>query len=450
MTAGPTSPLVLPGLQTVPMDTPPSAEAAQVAARLFTSEISVSESLDLVAAHFGSLPRVDVLVAALTSLAPDDPEGWVHLGQRAWLREWLRPGAPCRIVPDAEAGPEAALTTPWMSQLARHHVVVIPDAEALPAEADQDRRELAHCHVRAVMASSQIADGTMYGSLSMASAEPGPWPPGHVADLRLLSAALTASLGAAHAKRATAEAIAVSEQARTQQQQFFATIGHELRTPVAAMIGFAEMLGDEAREQDGTDPEARAFADMVARDTGVILRAGEQLLAIVEDLLSTGRTLGVAEARVDQDLAAAVDDVIHWHRTPALALEVDVVSEVAPGLRVHARPSGVRQVLTNLIGNAIIHNRRGGSVRISATPSLGEGREPRVRVTIRDTGRGLTPDELRRVFEPFARFADAGVKGTGLGLPLARAVAERDGGLVGVESAPGEGSVFWVDLPAAT
>jgi signal transduction histidine kinase len=204
-------------------------------------------------------------------------------------------------------------------------------------------------------------------------------------------------------------------------------------------------MGDEAKVESEEDGD---FASRIEHDSGVILRAAEQLHDIIEDLLSTGRTLGVEEARGNLDLAAAVADVVHWHRTPARANDVTLVSTIEPGVTVLARASGLRQVLTNLIGNAIIHNPRGGKVEISAERSLDEARDHRVRISVRDSGRGLSSDELARVFEPFVRFADRGVKGTGLGLPLARAVAERDGGLVGAESTPGEGSVFWVDLPA--
>jgi signal transduction histidine kinase len=79
---------------------------------------------------------------------------------------------------------------------------------------------------------------------------------------------------------------------------------------------------------------------------------------------------------------------------------------------------------------------------------MDEARDHRVRVIVRDEGRGLAPDEVNRVFEPFVRFAQEGVRGTGLGLSLARAVAERDGAVIGVESTLGEGSTFWVDYPA--
>lgn len=433
------------GLQIVSDLTAPSPEAARLATQILSGEQPVGRTLESVAEFFVARERVDTVVAALTTFAPEDARGWVHLGQRAWLREWVAPGSSCHIVPPAEAGPDAALTMPWMSQRARREVCAIPDSTLLPPEADQDRRELASVGVRAVIASAQSADGMMFGSLSVAGAEAGPWPETYVADLRLLNAALTSRMSVEQAKRSLADAIAVGDQARASQQQFFATVGHELRTPLAAILGFAEVIGEEAREQ-GAD--GGSFAAGVAHDSGVILRAAEQLLAIVEDLLSTGRTLGHEEAREDHDVAAAVADVIHWHRTPALAGRVTVTSQVDPGVTVHARASGLRQVLTNLVGNAIVHNRPGGSVEISTQTSFGESREPRLRIMVRDSGPGLEPDNLARVFEPFVRFSDPVVKGTGLGLPLARSVAERDGGTVGAESTPGQGSVFWVDLPA--
>lgn len=439
----------MPGLQGVPADAPVSAAASVLAETVLSGETTVSRGLELVAEHFSNHERVDGVVAALTTFAPDKAADWLHLGQRAWLREWLRPGTSVSLVPGEGAGPEAALTMPWMSQVLRHGVAVIPDAAAMPPEADQDRRELAQLGVSAVLGSSQVAEGTMFGSLSVVSESAGVWPEHLVADLRLLSASLTSRMSAEQAKRSLADAIALGDQARANQEQFFAAIGHELRTPISAILGFAEVLIDEAGDHQAASEsdDCVKFADVVSRDTGVILRAGEQLLAIVEDLLSTGRTLGAEEVRTEQDVAAAVDDIIHWLRTPALANQVTVTASIDPDLYVHVRPSGLRQVLTNLVGNAIIHNQPGGTVQITAERSMDEGRVPRVRIKVRDTGRGLEQNELAQVFEPFVRFAGDDVKGTGLGLPLARAVAERDGGLVGAESAPGEGSVFWVDLP---
>ena len=445
----------VPGLQDVPAQTPVSAQASVLAAAVLRGEGNVSEALQDVATHFLSSPRVDVVVAALTTFAPDDQAGWVHLGQRAWLREWLRPGSPCRTLPDAGAGPEAALSMPWMSQVLRHDVAVIPDSRKLPPEAEQDRRELEACGARAVLGSAQTADSEMYGSLSVGSADAGPWPGTLVADLRLLSAALTSRMAAEQAQRSLADAIALGDQARASQQQFFAAIGHELRTPISAIVGFAEVISEEAAELDavtGPDDEATArlarFAGRVGQDAAIILRAGEQLLDIVEELLRTGRVLGAEEPRGAVSIADAVQDVVHWLRTPARAQQVRISSEVPPELTVWTTPSGLRQVLTNLVSNGVMHNSVGGTVEIYATRSVGESGEGRVRIAVRDSGPGLTPEQQHGAFEPFVRYAGPGVRGTGLGLPLSRAIAERHGGTLGVESTPGQGSTFWVDLPA--
>jgi signal transduction histidine kinase len=88
-------------------------------------------------------------------------------------------------------------------------------------------------------------------------------------------------------------------------------------------------------------------------------------------------------------------------------------------------------------------------VHVTTSETRDEFGDARVRVSVHDTGPGLTPEQQREVFTPFVRFAGPEIRGTGLGLSLSRSLAERDGGMVGVESAPGEGSVFWVDLPAA-
>lgn len=338
---------------------------------------------------------------------------------------------------------------PWVSQRSRLGIVVIPDRDKLPHEAAQDAREMAQCHVRGIVNTSLLSGADMFGSFSMGSERAGDWPESLVADLRLLSSAFTSRMSADAARRSLADAIVRGDQASAVQQQFFAATGHELRTPISAILGFAEVLQSEAEDLEGVEDvqQVAGFVAQVRKDAGIIVGAGEQLLAIVEDLLSTARLLGDG-GRETVMVAEAVQDVVHWVRTPASAAEVQVSVEVDPALVVAATPAGVRQVLTNLVGNAIAHNRRGGAVTVTATSTRGEGGESRVRISVRDTGPGLTPRQLSQVFEPFVRFAEPGVRGTGLGLSLARAVAERDGGRLGVDSRPGEGSTFWIDLPA--
>lgn len=428
--------------QGVSGDAPVSAGAARIAALLLDTGTPLDRGFALVADHFLTLPHVDLVTAALTTFAPEAEASWTRLGERAWVSEWVRAGVSCSILPAPGAGPEAALTMPWVSQRARQAVLPITDIDLLPPEADQDRREISGCGIRGMVVGTQISDGVMFGSLALGSTTAGPWPDGHVADFRLLNAALTSRIALEQARRSLAEAVSVGAQSREAQQTFFASIGHELRTPLTAIIGYAEMLVDEA---DAATPDPLGAA--VSRDGGIILRAGEQLMAVLEDLLSAGRTLGGDDLRTEVDVAAAVDDVLHWHRTAARAADIHLSSTVTPDQRVWAHPAGLRQVLANLVGNAVVHNDPHGSVEVSSQLFLGESAEPRLRVIVRDTGPGLTPAQLDQIFEPFVRFAKATVKGTGLGLPLSRSIAERDGGTIGAESTPGGGSAFWVELP---
>lgn len=442
-----------------------SAEAGVLATEILGGDSNVTQAVEMVGRLLSSYPGVDLVAASLTLLNPEDPQAWVRLGERAWLREWSRPGTACSVAPREDVGPEQALSMPWLSrQAAQRRVVVCPDAELLPAEGQQDRREMAACRVQSLATSAIVSDGAMFGSVAMCRENAGAWPDEYVADLRLLSAALGSRMAATRDRESLADAIRRGDLARSSQQDFFAAIGHELRTPIAAIVGTAEMLGADARDLvetsqptsgDGEAPpddppvDGEQFAASVAHDADVILSAGEQLLAIVDELLETSLELGGGAESQWVDVADAVSDVIHWLRTPALLARVTVNADVAPRTLVLTTTSGLRQILTNLVGNAISYNTPGGNVRVTTYATRNEFGEPRVRVSVQDTGPGLTLPQQGDVFKPFVRFAGPDIRGTGLGLSLSRSLAERDGGMLGVESTPGEGSVFWLDLPAA-
>lgn len=460
----PPAPEGLHALQQVVEEAPASARAAALATRILGGDGNVTEAIELVGQLLSSYPGVDLVAASLTALDPEDTSAWVHLGERAWLREWSRPGASCSVAPRRGTGADQALSLPWVSQLARRGVVAVADIGLLPVEAEQDIRELTACGVRALVSSAVLSDGAMFGSVAVASEAAGTWPDQLLADLRLLSAALGSRMSTTRARDALADAIRRGDLARASQQDFFAAIGHELRTPIAAIVGTAEMLGADARDLvetsqptsgDGEAPpddppvDGEQFAASVAHDADVILSAGEQLLAIVDELLETSLELGGGAESQWVDVADAVSDVIHWLRTPALLARVTVNADVAPRTLVLTTTSGLRQILTNLVGNAISYNTPGGNVRVTTYATRNEFGEPRVRVSVQDTGPGLTLPQQGDVFKPFVRFAGPDIQGTGLGLSLSRSLAERDGGMLGVESTPGEGSVFWLDLPAA-
>ena len=433
-----------PALQDTSGSGPVSAEAASLARSIIDGEMELDAALQGTAAYLLSEPRVEVVAGVLTSFVPDDTAGWTSLGGRAWVREWARPGLTRFFLPPAGAGPEAALTMPWLSQRARTDIVALKDRELLPKEAEQDREELVRAGVHSLIASTFTSRGEMFGSLSLVGVESGAWPESLVRDFRLLNAAITSRLALEQSRRALAEAIDASAEAQLGFQQLFGAVGHELRTPVSAVLGYSEGLIDDA--QHGT-PDL-VVAGML-RDGPRIVRACEQLLAIVDSLLGAGRALASDDARQVVGVADALADVVHWHHVPALAAGVQMSVDVADDLTVWAHASGVRQVLTNLLGNAIVHHRpEGGTVHLSAGRLLGESAHPMVRIIVRDDGPGLEADQLAHAFEPFVRFAAQGVKGTGLGLSISRTVAERDGGAVRGESTPGTGSTFWVELPA--
>ena len=421
-----------------------SAGAVALTARVLEGEMPVDAALAEAAHHFLDSGQVEAVTASLVKLPPDDEKAWTRLGGRAWLREWVREGSTLSMVPPPGAGPEAALSMPWLSQFARHDIVALVDRSLLPEEAVQDRAELTRLGIRSVVAATFTPGGDMVGSMTLSRRHSGPWPQCLIEDFRLLTAAVSSRLALAHTQRALADSIATGSEARLAHQQFLASVGHELRTPLATIVGYTEILLQDAADE-APEPVVASLLD----DGPIILRACDQLLAVMDSLLGTGRTLASGDTRQPVSVADAVADVVHWHRTPAQAAQVDIAVMIDPATTVWAHPSGVRQVLTNLVTNAVTHHRVGGRVSLSAKSLLGESGQEMVRIVVRDDGPGLTPDQLGRAFEPFVRFAPREVRGSGLGLPMSRTIAERDGGTVRGESTPDVGSAFWVELPAA-
>lgn len=431
-------------LQDTSVSAAASPAAVELTTTVLTGGITLDAAIEIAASHFVTEPRVDVVVAALTNFTPEDESLWKRLGERAWIREWTSPDSHISIVPAGGAGAETALTMPWLSPLARIDMVALTDCELLPDEAEQDRRELTALGLRSIVGSTLIARGEMFGSMSVCSASAGSWPAVLIADLRLLKAAITSRIVLEHSRRSLAEAIEAGTEAQMAYQQFFGAVGHELRTPLASILGYTEVLLDDAEHAS-----AEVVSAGMLRDGPVILRACEQLVGMVDNLLGAGRTLSGDDHRQGVVIADALADVVHWHRTPAQTAGVRTCVDVDPTATAWAHASGVREVLANLLGNAIAHHHpTGGTVHLTTEQLLGESGQPMVRIIVRDDGPGLDAEQLQHVFEPFVRYAEAGTKGSGLGLSISRTIAERDGGAVRGESTPGVGSSFWLELPA--
>ena len=222
------------------------------------------------------------------------------------------------------------------------------------------------------------------------------------------------------------------------KSEFLAKMSHQLRTPLTAIIGFCEVLtqgmdGELSREQ--------------AQDVAEIHKSGLVLLELVNDILDLSKIEAGKVVIVPQevDLPAVVDQVIasmhHIAETKALKLTSDLSSDAT---KVIGDPVRVREILTNLVSNAIKFT-AAGSVAILSEP-VGTMAE----ISVLDTGIGIEPAAHERIFEEFRQASDnvaSTYGGTGLGLSIARKLVELQGGKMGLESAPGKGSRFWFTLP---
>jgi PAS domain S-box-containing protein len=242
---------------------------------------------------------------------------------------------------------------------------------------------------------------------------------------------------AREAEQARQERLLAQRESRA-KSQFLARMSHELRTPLNAVIGFAQLLlADSAMAARGEATEQLQH----------IRAAGEHLLALVNDVLDLS-SLDTGEIRLDPqpvELGALYDAAAPMVASLAAAHGVTLQRGELAGA-VLADPTRLRQVLLNLLTNAVKYNRRGGTVQVESTPGGST-----VSLRVRDSGRGMAREQLTHAFEPFNRLGleGKGIEGTGIGLAIVKANVERMGGTVQVQSTPGLGSEFEVRLPAA-
>ncbi|MBA3876999.1 MAG: hypothetical protein C0498_08690 [Anaerolinea sp.] len=234
------------------------------------------------------------------------------------------------------------------------------------------------------------------------------------------------------------ESVDIIRRDRDRGRDFLADVSHELRTPIAALRTFNELL----RERVGEDPDARAeFIEA----SGVQLERLDWLAQNLLELSKLDSGLVLLDLRPD-DLRATVEQAVEQAETAARRRGVDLAIHLTEHpLRIRHDPVRVGQVVANLVGNAIKFTPRGGRIAVDvvATP---DG----ARIEVADTGVGIPPEELPRIFERFyrgTRANEARGSGSGLGLAIVRSIVEMHGGSVTVESRLGTGSTFTVTLP---
>ena len=229
----------------------------------------------------------------------------------------------------------------------------------------------------------------------------------------------------------------VAEKANLAKSDFLSSMSHELRTPLSAILGFAQLM----------DSGSPLPTPSQKRSIDQILQAGWYLLELINEIL---------------DLALIESGKLSLSLEPILLTEVvrECQAMIEPQAQkrdirmafpqfetryfVKAERTRVKQVLINLLSNAIKYNKVGGAVVVACTASTTD----RIRISVKDTGEGLTPDKLTQLFQPFNRLGkEAGIEeGTGIGLVVSKRLVELMNGVIGVESAVGVGSVFWIEL----
>ncbi|HET7773644.1 MAG TPA: PAS domain-containing protein, partial [Burkholderiaceae bacterium] len=229
----------------------------------------------------------------------------------------------------------------------------------------------------------------------------------------------------------------VAERANRAKTEFLSRLSHELRTPLNAILGFISLL----QMKPGISDAERA------EWLGHVQTAGSHLLGLVDDVLDVSRIeAGAMQLSVEPvDVRELAEEVVRLLRPQAAARAVRLVIEPREqlGERVQADLKRLRQVLFNLVTNAIKYNREGGAVYIRITPVDG-----RCELSVRDQGLGMNAEQVARLFQPFERLGRAG-DGVGLGLVITRLLVSIMGGAIEVTSSPGVGTTFVVRLPLA-
>jgi signal transduction histidine kinase len=312
-------------------------------------------------------------------------------------------------------------------------ILVRPDLAARDAPADE---QLLALGLRSELVAPLILGARTIGMLSLSRDRPDAFSDDEVELVALLGrlvATAVQNIRAYEAERRRVEELARLSQLRA---DFVSLVSHELRSPMAAVIGAARTLQDRWRMLTASQRES--FLALIGDETA-------RLAELVGDVLDTSRIeAGTFSYRFEEvDLGRVLDDAVE---AAVLAQQdVPVVASVRGALpAIHGDRARLRQVLGNLIENAVKYSPEGGEVRVSASASNGA-----VRIAVRDTGPGIPRDQQTRIFEKFGRVDVAGASkpGTGLGLFIARSIAEAHGGSLDVSSDSEPGATFTLTLP---
>lgn len=227
-----------------------------------------------------------------------------------------------------------------------------------------------------------------------------------------------------------------AERANKAKSKFLSSMSHELRTPLNAVLGFSQLM------------ELEGVNDRHLRYVKEIKNAGTHLLALINEVLDLAR---IESGRLDLKLEPVevcpiIEECLSLVRTQADKLDIQLTHASMPDEVLYTDQIRFKQIILNLISNAVKYNRKGGKVHIESRRSDSPGY---LKIIVTDTGIGIATHKMVELFQPFNRLdaANSGIEGTGIGLSITRQLVELLGGTVGVESELGVGSTFWFELP---
>jgi signal transduction histidine kinase/CRP-like cAMP-binding protein len=311
---------------------------------------------------------------------------------------------------------------------------------------------------RAVLSVPMLRDRRIIGTVVVVRRTPGAFLDRHVNLLTTFANQTTIAIEHARLFQQLQEKAEQLESASRHKSHFLASMSHELRTPLNAIMGFSEIL---------LDPALQVSAEERQQFLMDILTSGRHLLQLINEVLDLSKVeagkmeLQPAEVVLPELVEAVIATVRPLATKKAIALEANLEGRIPP---VTADPGKVKQVLLNLLGNAIKFTPVGGEVRVTAhlvdssTRQLVDSSRPIdgkgdfVEVAVSDTGIGIKPEDLPKVFEEFQQVEASEIaqaEGTGLGLTLAKRFVEMHGGEIWVTSEVGRGSTFTFTLPVA-
>jgi PAS domain S-box-containing protein len=231
-----------------------------------------------------------------------------------------------------------------------------------------------------------------------------------------------------------------AEKANRAKSEFLSSMSHELRTPLNAVLGFAQLMESEVPPPA---PRQQRSIDQILKGGWYLLRLINEILDL--SMIEAGKVTMSQESMSINDVLQDCKGMIEPQATKrGIAMTFPETGDV---FYVHADRTRIKQVMINLLSNAIKYNGISGAVIVQCANS---GKD-RVRISVRDTGAGLSADQLAQLFQPFNRLGqhDSAEEGTGIGLVVTRQLVELMGGQIGVESVVGAGTVFWVEFAAS-